>query len=144
MPAERAARSAGVVVDALSSRRSRSRPLTTTASSREIVVGNGGQSPDGNSRILERKIFVPLDRVTREATNNGKTRSRGLGPVTARSSAGGRSDRFFRDIHGTESVWHPNIVACDVDGYRDTSGHDDVLRRHWVVVCADRRGTPTR
>ena len=57
---------------------------------------------------------MPLDRVTRlEATNNGKTRSRGLGTVTARSSStSGRADRFFRDIHGTESVWHPNIVAA--------------------------------
>ena len=30
---------------------------------RETAVGNGEQSPDGNSRIVERK-FVPLDRVT--------------------------------------------------------------------------------
>ena len=89
--------------------------------------------------------FVPFDRAIREATNNGKTRSRGLGSDAARSNYGSRSDRFFRDIHGTESVWHPNIVVCDVvDRHRDPSRDDNVLRRHWVVVCADRRGTSTR
>ena len=49
-----------------------------------------------------------------------------------------RSDRVFRDIHGAESAWHPNIVASTPTETGDTTGDDDVLRRHWVVVCADR------
>ena len=55
-----------------------------------------------------------------------------------------RSDRVFRDIHGAESAWHPNIVLVDADGGGDATGDDDVLRRHWAVVCADRRGARAR
>jgi len=77
--------------------------------------------------------------TTLEATNNGKTRSRG---VCAGARSGGertRADRVFRDIHGAEFNDYPNTVLVDRDGGGNTTGDDDVLRRHWVVVCADRR-----
>jgi hypothetical protein len=48
-----------------------------------------------------------------------------------------RTERVFRDIHGAEYNRHPDFVL--VDG-RNAAGDDDVQRRHWAVVCADRRG----
>ena len=49
-----------------------------------------------------------------------------------------RADRVFRDIHGAEFHRHPNIVLVDQHARGDATGDDDVLRRHWAVVCADR------
>jgi hypothetical protein len=75
-----------------------------------------------------------------EATNNGKTRGRGLGAGARRGGERERADRVFRDIHGAEFNRHPNTVLVDRHDGRDTTGDDDLLRRHWLVVCADRRG----
>jgi hypothetical protein len=54
------------------------------------------------------------------------------------------ADRFFRDIHGTESL-QPTIVIDDArHDRRHAPGDDDVLWRHWAVVCADRGGPGPR
>jgi hypothetical protein len=88
---------------------------------------------------------------TLEATNNGKTRSRGLGTGVRRGGDGQRAVRFFRDIHGAESDRHPNTVlvgnsvdTTSDDGDRHSTGDDDLLRRHWSVVCTDRRSAAQR
>src|SRR5579862_7732137 len=87
----------------------------------------------------------PFRRSTMEATNNGKTRGRGLGPGAARRSGERqRAVRLFRDINGAEYKCPPTTVLVEYDGRRDATGDDDVLRRHWTVVCADRRGAAER
>ena len=75
-----------------------------------------------------------------EATNNGKTRSRGLDADVRPGGDRQCTVRVFRDIHGAEYSRYPNTILVDRNGGRDATGDDDVLRRHWVVVCADRRG----
>ena len=91
-----------------------------------------------------RRPTVPNDRFDRddvlEATNNGKTRSRGLCDGARRGGERSRTVRVFRDIHGAEYDRHPDSVLVDRHGGGDATGDDDVLRRHWSVVCADRRG----
>jgi hypothetical protein len=47
-------------------------------------------------------------------------------------------DRVFRDIHGAEYTRHPDTVLIDRSAGGISPGDDDVLRRHWAVVCADR------
>src|SRR2546427_13222468 len=80
-----------------------------------------------------------------EATNNGKTRSYGLGPGARRGGERERSDeRVFKDIHGAEFDRHPDYVLIDSHGRRNATGDDDVLRRHWAVVCADGRNPRPR
>jgi hypothetical protein len=80
-----------------------------------------------------------------EATNNGKTRSRGLGTGARRGGERERSDiRVFRDIHGAEFHRHPTTVLVDRHGGGNATGDDDLLRRHWSVVCADRRDPAAR
>ena len=54
-----------------------------------------------------------------------------------------RADRVFRDIHGAESRRHPDPVLGRSRG-GDATGDDDLLRRHWAVVCSDRRGARAR
>jgi hypothetical protein len=79
-----------------------------------------------------------------EATNNGKTRSRGLGTGARRGGERERAvERVFRDIHGTEFDRHPDYVFIDHDRGHAT-GDDHVLRRHWAVVCAHRRNPAPR
>jgi hypothetical protein len=89
---------------------------------------------------MARRIIVPNDRFDRanvlEATNNGKTRSRDVCVGAGRGGERERTERVFRDIHGAEYNRHPDFVL--VDG-RNAAGHDDIQRRHWAVVCADRR-----
>jgi hypothetical protein len=80
--------------------------------------------------------------ATTEATNHGKTRSGGLGSRARDRGERECAVRAFRDIHGTEFQHLPDTVVVDV--HRDAAGHDDVLRRHWLVVCADRRGVAGR
>src|SRR5438034_11215543 len=85
--------------------------------------------------------------TTMEATNNVKTRGRGLGPgdgAARRGSDRQRTVRLFRDIHGAEFQRHPTTVLVECNGRRDATGDDDVLRRHWTVVCTDRRGAAER
>ena len=54
------------------------------------------------------------------------------------------ADRFFRDIHGTESL-HPTIVIDDANTTADTRPATTTFyRRHWAVVCADRGGPGAR
>ena len=53
-----------------------------------------------------------------------------------------RTERFFRDIHGAEYTDIPNVVLVHRGG--NAAGDDDVHRRHWAVVCADRRGARVR
>src|SRR5436189_1997402 len=76
-----------------------------------------------------------------EATNNGKTRSRGLCDGARPGGRRPRTVRVFRDIHGAEFEHYPNTVLVDRHGGGDATGDDDLLRRHWAVVCADRRNT---
>jgi hypothetical protein len=89
--------------------------------------------------------IVRTDRTARsgdmEATDNGKTRGRRVDAGARRGCERERSERGFRDIHGTEYFRHPNTVLVDSHHRRDTTGDDDVLRRHWIVVCADRGGS---
>src|ERR687888_1324428 len=84
--------------------------------------------------------------ATLEATNNGETSSRGgLDACTRRGGERKRpDDRVFRDIHGAEHHRYPNTVLVDRHGGGNTTGDDDLLRRHWVVVCAERRGARQR
>jgi hypothetical protein len=72
-----------------------------------------------------------------EATHNGKTRSRGVRAGLLDSGDRSRTDRVFRDIHGTDHPCNDRTVLFDRHG-GDAAGDDDVLRRHWVVVCSDR------
>jgi hypothetical protein len=68
-----------------------------------------------------------------------------LGTGARRGGERERSDdRVFRDIHGAEYVRHPNTVLVDRHGGGNTTGDDDVLRRHWSVVCSDRRSAAER
>jgi len=78
--------------------------------------------------------------TTLEATNNGKTRSRGLGVRISRSGERERTIRLYRDVHGAEYDYRPTTVHIADTYHGDAAGDDDVLRRHWTVVCADRRG----
>src|SRR4249920_2661920 len=78
--------------------------------------------------------------TTTEATTYGKTRSGGLGSRARGNSDRAGAVRAFRDIRGTEYHHHPNTVVLD----RNASGDDHVLRRHWLVVCADRGGPAGR
>jgi hypothetical protein len=55
-----------------------------------------------------------------------------------------RAVRVFRDIHGAEYNRHPNTVLVDRHDRRHETGDDDLLRRHWIVVCADGRGPAER
>jgi hypothetical protein len=55
-----------------------------------------------------------------------------------------RTVRVFRDIHGAEFIGNPTTVLVDRHGGGNATGDDDVLRRHWIVVCADRGGAPGR
>jgi hypothetical protein len=84
-----------------------------------------------------------FDRVALEATH-GKTRGRGLWVGARTRGERERAVRVFRDINGAEYVRHPNTVLVDRHGGGDTTGDDDLLRRHWVVVCSDRGGAPGR
>jgi len=79
-----------------------------------------------------------------EATNNGKTRSGGLGTRVRRSDERECAVRAFRDIHGAEFRNCPSTIVLDGLDDRHATGDDDVLRRHWVVVCADRRSPAGR
>ena len=54
------------------------------------------------------------------------------------------AERVFRDIHGAEHHRHPTTVLVDPRGGGDPTRDDDVLRRHWCVVCADRRNPRER
>jgi hypothetical protein len=80
----------------------------------------------------------PDARSTLEATHNGKTRSRGLHDDADACGERQRADRVFRDIHGAEHRHCSTTVIVDRHGSGNAAGDDDVLRRHWVVVCSDR------
>ena len=86
-----------------------------------------------------------LRATTLEAINDGNTRSRGPGTHASGALRGNRerTDRVFRDIHWAEFM-HPIIVLVDSHGGLDATGHDDLPRRHWSVVCSDRRGARPR
>src|SRR2546425_9872081 len=75
-----------------------------------------------------------------EATNNGKTRSCGLGTGARRGGEReGSDERGFKDIHGAEFDRHPDYVPIDSHGPRNATGADDGLRRHLAVGWADGR-----
>ena len=73
----------------------------------------------------------------RNAGRKGGQVSRGGRGRLIRGGERPRPERFFRDVHGTEFHRQPNVV---VHGGGNATGDDDVQRRHWTVVCADRRG----
>jgi len=86
--------------------------------------------------------------VTRSTTweaTHGKTRRRGLDSDAVHGDRRERSVRFFRDQHGAEFLWSSHTVPIrDVEHGRHTPGDDHLFRRHWTVVCADRRGVAGR
>src|SRR6266550_3705377 len=89
----------------------------------------------------------PFRRSTTMEATNGKTRGRGLGPgndAARRGSERQSAVRLFRDIHGAEYKRQPTTVLVECHDRRNAPGDDDVLRRHWTVVCADRRGAAER
>jgi hypothetical protein len=94
--------------------------------------------------VKDATVVVPfrLERHRVEATNV-QTSSRGMGTDARRVSSGGRAIRYFRDIHGSESIGYADPVRLNGDERR-ASGDDDVLRRHRSVVCADRGGARAR
>jgi hypothetical protein len=53
-----------------------------------------------------------------------------------------REDRFFRDFRGTVAVANTRDGGMLVA--RQSASVDDVSRRHWAVVCADRCTTSAR
>jgi len=82
-------------------------------------------------------------RSTSVEATHAKTRSRGLAPDHVDGERCGRAVRLFRDQHGAEFIWNSNTVSV-YDDQGHTPGDDHVQRRHWTVVCADRRGAAVR
>src|SRR5436309_930825 len=109
---------------------------------------SGGRAPTrtrcDTRELAELPDAAGAPRSTLEATNNAKTRSRGLGSGVDDRSQRERSDRVFKDVHGTEYSGHSTATLVKRDGRRHATGDDDLLRRHWFVVCADRRGAGSR
>jgi hypothetical protein len=87
-------------------------------------------------------VPFPFERRRVEATNV-QTSSRGMGTDARRGGDGGRAVRYFRDIHGSESIGFADTVRVHGDERR-ASGDDDVLRRYRFVVCADGGGARAR
>lgn len=84
----------------------------------------------------------PVHPVVRVETHHDET-SRNVGAdVVRRRRPSERADRFFRDIHGIESVGSHAFVLGRVR--RQSATDDDVSWRYWTVVCADRGGTRAR
>ena len=79
-----------------------------------------------------------------ETTAHGKVPVRRLGTRAPGLRERECSDeRIFRDIHGTEFRRQPNTVLAGHSAGH-AAGDDDVHRRHWTVVCADRRSARAR
>src|SRR5262245_63852984 len=79
-----------------------------------------------------------------EATYHGKTRSGDLGTRVRRRDERECAVRAFRDIHGAEFEHHPTTLVLDGHDNRNPTGDDHLLRRHWIVVCSDRRSAAGR
>jgi len=89
-------------------------------------------------------VVVPftVGRRKLKAREHVETYSRGIGADARCVDSRERSVRYFRDIHGSESIGHPDGVR--VGGERCASGDHDVSWRHRFVVCAYRGGARAR
>ena len=57
-------------------------------------------------------------------------------------NASAQSGPSGTSTEANQSGSQPGSMSVDSSG--DAAGDDDVLRRHWVVVCADRGGAARR
>jgi len=90
-------------------------------------------SPPSHLRLVPPVLNEAGSRVeARHARLGLSARVRGKGP---------RSDRFFRDIHGTEWLGTQAIVFGRA---RSAAGDHDVPQDHSAVVCAGPRRARTR
>src|SRR5204863_1776724 len=132
------------------------KPATQAArAARSAVAEEVASSPRLTRRRLPKPPMTTGRRIVRterdarsmaatlEAANNGRTGSHGLSAGARGSGERPRTNRVFKDIHGAESH-HPNTVIIDRDLGGNTAGDDNVLRRHWVVVCTHRRSAAPR
>jgi len=94
--------------------------------------------------VKDATVVVPFTQGRRilEATNV-QTSGRGMGTDARRGGNGERAIRYFRDIHGSESIGHADTVRFNGDKRR-ASGDHDVFRRYRSVVCTHRGGARAR